>query len=62
MAHGKSLELQKIQALPGSPLCVCGKSWRVHMNKAQTKRLKKYDNEDHYVAGQKGDKPYTKRA
>lgn len=61
MAHGKSLELAKIQPLPGSPLCVCGKPWRVHMNKAQTRRLKKYDNDQHYLTGQKGGKPHVQR-
>lgn len=60
MAHGKSLELQKIGPKPGSPLCICGKPWRVHMNKAETQRLKKYDNDDHYLVGQRGDKPYVK--
>ena len=52
MAYGKSLEMKAIKIPPGQPLCICRLPWPDHMTKDKKRRLKKYDNEDHYLAGQ----------
>lgn len=54
MASGKSLELAAIKPGPPVPICICTLEWPKHLDKTGKRRLKKYDNQDHMIAGNPG--------
>ena len=49
--HGKTLEMKAIKIPPPVHLCVCGLSWPAHLTKKGDRRLKKYEGDEHHIAG-----------